>query len=59
MKKNSFCNLQKRFFYCFLFTAFWRCILKMICKASEGAPITFLITQNEEELRKIYQNVWS
>jgi hypothetical protein len=31
----------------------------MICKAWEGAPITFLITQNEEELRKICQSVSS
>jgi hypothetical protein len=36
---------------------FCLCIWKMICRTSEGAPITFLITQNEEELRKICQSV--
>ncbi len=60
MKKNSYCNLKKCTFFTALFwLVFWPCILKMICKAWEGAPITFLITQNEEELRKICQSVSS
>jgi hypothetical protein len=31
--------------------------LVLFCRASEGAPITFLITQNGEELRKICKSV--
>jgi hypothetical protein len=59
MKKNGKKHRKKRIFFTDLFwLLLWVCIWKMIYKAWEGAPITFEITQNEEELRKIYQNVW-
>jgi hypothetical protein len=45
MKKNEkimFCNLKKMyFFYCFFWLLLWLCISKMLCKVSEGVPITF------------------
>ncbi len=41
-EKNVFCNSKKRIFFTALFwLVLCLCILKMICKASEGAPITF------------------
>jgi len=55
MKKNG---KKKRIFFTTLFGLFpWLCVSKMICRAWEDTPITFQITQNGEELRKIYQSV--
>jgi hypothetical protein len=60
MKKQAFCNSKKRFFL----TAFLGLFLTPLAlhfkddlESLEGAPITFLITQNGEELRKICQIV--
>jgi hypothetical protein len=53
-------QLKKRILFTALFWLVpWFGIWKMICTAREGAPITFLITQNGEELRKMYQSVRS
>jgi len=45
---------KKRIFFTALFwLLLWLSISKMICK---GAPMTFLITQNGEKVRKICQS---
>ncbi len=57
-KKKQFCNSKKRSFFTAIFwLVFWLSISKVICKAWEGDPKTFWITQNGEELRKICQSV--
>jgi hypothetical protein len=42
-KKKIISQFEKtNFFYCsFLASFFWHCIVKMICRAWEGSPITF------------------
>jgi hypothetical protein len=54
-KKTHFAIRENIFFYCSFWLILWLCISKMICRAWEGAPISFQITQNGEELRKICQ----
>jgi preprotein translocase subunit SecG len=59
-KKNVINNLKKTYFiYHFFWLVFWLYISKMNCKTSKGVHITFLISQNGENLKKICQNVWS
>jgi hypothetical protein len=42
MKKHVFCNSKKRIFItALLWLVSWLCISKMICRAQEGALITF------------------
>jgi hypothetical protein len=60
MKKNVFCNFKKHILFTTCFWPIpWLCISNMIRRAGEAFPITFEITQNGEELKKICQNVRS
>jgi hypothetical protein len=55
MKKTVFCNSKKCIFFTAIFwLVFWFCISKMICRAWEGAPITFL---NHSKWRRIEKDL--
>jgi len=58
-KKHILQSKKRIFFTAFFGLVLWLCISKMICRAWEGTPITFQITQNGEEFRKICQSVES
>jgi len=60
-KKKTHFAIEKTHFFLLIFfwPVLWLCIYNMNCIACEGVSITFQITQNGEELRKICQSVRS
>ncbi len=60
-EKNMFCNSKQRIFFTALFgLVLWLCSLKMMCRmmcrACQGSPISFYITQNGEESVKVFSH---
>ncbi len=54
-KKTAFCNSKSCSFFTALFwLLFWLCSSKMICRAWEGAPVTFL---NHSKWRRIEKDL--